>query len=152
VLSSNVSEELDFTISSNTSYNDVKNTLQPDLNSAYVQQNSKFKININPKFGLVFSAEYNNQLYTGLNDGFNQNIHLLNAALGFKFMKDKKADLRLFVFDILGQNNSIQRNITETYIEDTQTTILQRYFMLTFTYNIKKYFKKDKEPDKAKER
>lgn len=152
VLSSNVSEELDFTISSNTFYNDVKNTLQPDLNSAYVQQNTKVKLNINPKFGLVFSAEYNNQLYTGLNDGFNQNIHLLNAALGFKFLKEKRADLRLFVFDILGQNNSIQRNITETYIEDTQTTILQRYFMLTFTYNIKKYFKKEKEADKTKDR
>jgi hypothetical protein len=149
VLSSNISEEIDFTVSSNSSYNDVTNTLQPDQNSAYLQQNSKVKLNINPKGGFVFSAEYNNQYYSGLSGGFNQNISLLNAAVGYKFLKDKRADLRLFVFDILGQNNSIQRNITETYIEDTQTTILQRYFMLTFTYNIKKYFQK--EADKAKE-
>jgi hypothetical protein len=149
VLSSNVSEQIDFTISSNSSYNDVTNTIQPDLNSSYLQQNSKVKLNFNPKGGFVFTAEYNNQYYTGLSDAFNQNISLLNAAIGYKFLKDKRADIRLFVFDILGQNNSIQRNITETYIEDTQTNILQRYFMLTFTYNIKKYFQKP--PDKPKD-
>ncbi|MBK7818445.1 MAG: hypothetical protein IPJ60_13590 [Sphingobacteriaceae bacterium] len=49
------------------------------------------------------------------------------------------------MFDILNQNQSIQRNITETYIEDTQSNILQRYYMLTFTYNIKKYFPKKEE-------
>ncbi|MBK7666784.1 MAG: outer membrane beta-barrel protein [Sphingobacteriaceae bacterium] len=149
VLSSNVSEQIDFTISSNSSYNDVTNTIQPDLNSSYLQQNSKVKLNFNPKGGFVFTAEYSNQYYAGLSDAFNQNISLLNAAIGYKFLKDKRADIRLFVFDILGQNNSIQRNITETYIEDTQTNILQRYFMLTFTYNIKKYFQKT--PDKPKD-
>jgi len=41
------------------------------------------------------------------------------------------------VFDILNQNNSIQRNITETFIEDTRTDILQRYAILTFTYNLR---------------
>lgn len=149
VLSSNVSEQIDFTISSNSSYSDVKNTIQPAQNSSYLQQNSRVKLNINPKSGFVFSAEYSNQYYSGLSGGFNQSISLLNAAIGYKFLKDKRADLRLYVFDILGQNNSIQRNITETYIEDSQTTILQRYFMLTFTYNIKKYFQK--EGDKAKD-
>ena len=47
------------------------------------------------------------------------------------------AEFRFSVFDILGQNQSISRNITEVYIEDTQSNLLQRYFMLTFTYTIK---------------
>lgn len=149
VLSSNVNEQIDFTISSNSAYNNVENTIQPAQNSSYLQQNTSVKLNINPKGGFVFTTEYSNQYYSGLNSGFNQNISLLNAAIGYKFLKDKRADIRLFVFDILGQNNSIQRNITETYIEDSQTTILQRYFMLTFTYNIKKYFKKEADNPKT---
>jgi hypothetical protein len=149
VLSSNISERVDFTISSNTAYNDVTNTIQPDLNSSYFQQNSKVKLNLNSKSGFVFTTEYSHQYYSGLSASYNQSFSLLNAAVGYKFMKDKRADIRLFVFDILGQNTSIQRNITETYIEDTQTTILQRYFMLIFTYNIKKYFQKP--ADKPKE-
>jgi hypothetical protein len=143
VISSNISEKVDFTLSSNSAYNVVTNTLQSDLNSEFLNQSSKVKLNLNPWKGLVFTAEYNNQLYTGLSDGFNQNISLLNGAIGYKFLKDNRADIRLFVFDILNQNQSIQRNITESYIEDTQTTILQRYFLLIFTWNIKKYFKNE---------
>lgn len=143
VISSNISEKVDFTISSNSAYNIVANSLQSDLNSEYLNQTSRVKLNLNPWKGLVFTAEYNNQIYSGLSDGFNQNISLLNGAIGYKFLKDNSADIRLFVFDVLNQNQSIQRNITETYIEDTQTNILQRYFMLIFTYNIKKYYKNE---------
>ncbi|HRD41072.1 MAG TPA: outer membrane beta-barrel protein, partial [Bacteroidia bacterium] len=150
VISSNISEKVDFTISSNSAYNIVTNSLQSDLNSEYLNQTSRVKLNLNPWKGLVFTAEYNNQVYTGLSDGFNQNISLLNGAIGYKFLKDNSADIRLFVFDVLNQNQSIQRNITETYIEDTQTNILQRYFMLIFTYNIKKYYKNEaKKPSGA---
>jgi hypothetical protein len=64
---------------------------------------------------------------------------LWNAGLGYKFLKNQQGEIRLSVFDILGQNQSITRNVTELYIEDTQTNLLQRYFMLTFTYNIKMF-------------
>lgn len=142
VLSSNISENVDFTISSNTSYNSVNNTLQTSLNSTYLNQSSRAKLNFTFFKRLVLQTEYTNTYYSGLSESFNQNINLLNGALAFKFLKDNQAELRLFVFDVLNENQSIQRNITETYIEDTQTNILQRYFMLTFTYNIKNYFQK----------
>ncbi len=142
VLSSNISENFDFMISSNTSYNNVVNTIQTDLNSSFLSQNSKAKVNVTLMKKLVLHAEYNNQLYSGLTQSFNQNIHLLNAAIALKFLKDNKGELRLYVFDILDQNKSINRTVTETYIEDSKTNILQRYFMLTFTYTIKKYFQK----------
>lgn len=140
VISSNFSEKIDFTLSSNSSYNSVENTLQRSLNSNYLNQVSKAKVNLTFFKKLVLQAEYTNTIYTGLSASFDQNINLLNGAMAFKFMKDNRAELRLFVFDILDQNRSVQRNITETYIEDTRSNILQRYFMLTFTYNIKKYF------------
>lgn len=145
VISSNFSEKIDFTISSNSSYNTVVNSLQKSLNSSYLNQSSKAKVNLTFFKRLVFQAEYTNTIYTGLTASFNQNINLLNSAVAFKFLKDNRAELRFFVFDILNQNQSIQRNITETYIEDTQSNILQRYYMLTFTYNIKKYFQKKEE-------
>ncbi len=149
VISSNFSEKIDFTISSNTSYNSVVNSLQKNLNSNFINQSSKAKINLTIAKKLVLQAEYNHILNGGLSSTFNQNISLLNAAVAFKFLKDNKGELRLFAFDILNQNRSIQRNVTETYIEDTRTTILQRYFMLTFTYNFKNYFKKE-EGEKGK--
>ena len=48
-------------------------------------------------------------------------------------------DIRASVFDMLKQNNSVSRNVTDTYIEDSRTQVLTRYYMLTVTYTIKKF-------------
>ncbi len=138
-LSSNISEKIDFTLSSNTTYNNTANTLQKSLNTTYYNQSSKFKIQVMPWKGLVLQTELNYQYNTGLSQSFNQNYMLWNAALGYKFLKNNQGELRLSVFDILNQNTSIKRNFAETYYEDVQTNVLQQYFMLTFTYNIKKF-------------
>ena len=57
-------------------------------------------------------------------------------------MKNNQADIRLIVYDILNQNNNIQRTNTDSYIQDSQTNALNRYYLLVFTYNFKKYFEK----------
>ena len=145
VLSSNVSEKIDFTISSNSSYSHINNTLQSSSNTTYFSQNSKLKINLNPWKGLVLQSEYSNMYYAGLTSAFNQSISLWNAAIGYKFLKNKQAEFRLTVYDLLNQNNSVARTNTDSYIQDSQTNVLNRYYMLTFTYNFKKYFAKKEE-------
>lgn len=147
-LSSNISKDVDFMISSNTNYSNISNTLQSNLNSNYLNQNTKFKIQVMPWKGLVFQTDLSHQYNMGLSQNFNQNYLLLNAAIGYKFLKDRKGELRLNVFDILKQNNSVSRNTTETYYEDVRSNVLQRYAMLTFTYNIK-YFKQSETKRKA---
>jgi hypothetical protein len=64
---------------------------------------------------------------------------LWNAAIGKKFLKKQAAELKLSVFDLLKQNQSITRTVTETGIEDYQSQVLQQYFMLTFTYSLKNF-------------
>jgi hypothetical protein len=40
---------------------------------------------------------------------------------------------------LLKQNQSIMRNVSDSYIEDVQYKVLQQYFMLTFTYNLRNF-------------
>lgn len=145
VLSSNISEKFDFTISSNSSYSNILNTLQTSSNTTYFNQNSRLKITANPYKGLVLQTEYTNTYYSGLTSAYNQSISLWNAAIGYKFLKNKQAEIRLTVYDILNQNNSVSRTNTDSYIQDSQTNVLNRYYMVTFTYNFKKYFSKKEE-------
>lgn len=145
-ISSNISENFDFTLSSNTTYNNISNTLQATLNSTYYNQNSKLKIQAMPWKGLVLQTDITHQYNSGLSKNYNQNFLLWNAAIAYKFLKNKQAELRLSVFDIMKQNNSITRNTTETYYEDVQSNVLKQYFLLTFTYNIK-YYKQSKNSD-----
>jgi hypothetical protein len=43
------------------------------------------------------------------------------------------------MFDLLNQNISISRNVTGNTIQDLQTKVLKRYFMISFTYNLRKF-------------
>lgn len=78
---------------------------------------------------------YNPQVAAGLQ----KNIYRWNAAVNFLFLKQDKGQLKLSVFDILNQNNTVYRNIAENFITDTEILSLRRYFLLTFTYNIRNF-------------
>ncbi|MEO6289782.1 MAG: hypothetical protein ABIO76_07675, partial [Ginsengibacter sp.] len=139
VLASNISEYIDFTLSYSGNINVVKNTLQPDLNNNYFTQSAGIVANLLTKKGQFFQNDLSNQYYKGLTDGFNQNYWLWNIAIGQKFLKNQAGELKLSVFDLLKQNKSITRNVTESYVEDVRNQVLQQYFMLTFSYKLKNF-------------
>ena len=141
-ISSNISKKIDFTVSSNSSITYVKNTLRRNINSNYFNQNTRAKVYWDIWKGIIVSSELTHQLYSGLSDGFNQNYFLWNISLAKKFLKNDAAEFKFTAFDVLNQNNSITRNITDIYTEDVETVVLNRYFMLTFTYNFRTFKKK----------
>ena len=145
-VSSNISEKIDFLLSSNGSFNNITNSINKNSTNESFNLNSKFKIQIMPWKGLVIQTDLNHQYNSGLSQSYNQNYYLWNAAIGYKFLKNKVAELRLSVFDLLKQNLSISRNTTDVYYEDIQSNVLQQYFMLTFTYNLKFFKVKKEEP------
>ncbi|HEX7457211.1 MAG TPA: outer membrane beta-barrel protein, partial [Ginsengibacter sp.] len=141
VLSSNISEYIDFNLSYSANINTIKNSIQPNLNNNYFTQSAGIEANLLTKKGLFFQNDLTNQTYKGLSDGFNQNYWLWNIALGQKFLKNQAGELRLSVFDLLNQNKSITRTTTASYVEDDRNEVLQQYFMLTFTYKLKNFGK-----------
>ena len=50
--------------------------------------------------------------------------------------KNKAGQLKLEVHDIFNQNQSLTRNTGANYFEDVRTNVIQRYFMLSFTYSL----------------
>jgi uncharacterized membrane protein YgcG len=141
VISSNISEKLDFTVSYSGNYNVVRNTIQPNLNNNYYTQGITGRVNWIFGKGFVVQSDINNQSYRGLGQGYNQNFTLWNASIGKKFLKNNAGELKLTVFDILKQNNSISRTVSETYIQDVTNRVLTQYAMLTFTYTLKNFGK-----------
>lgn len=139
VIGSNISEQIDFTVSYNGNYSIINNTVNPSLNSNYYYQNISAKVNLLSKKGFLFNTEAINTIYTGLGEGYNQNFTLLNASVGQKFLKNNAGELKLTAFDLLNQNNSISRSITESYVEDVRSMVLNRYFLMTFTYTIRNF-------------
>jgi hypothetical protein len=138
VVGSNISEKIDFTIGHSANINLVENTLIVAQNNNFFINTSTVKANLMPNNSWVFSTDIAYTNFKGIGGSFNQDYFLWNAGLGYRFFK-KMAEVRLSVFDLLNQNASINRTITETYVEDNRSNVLQRYFMLTLTYNIRRF-------------
>jgi hypothetical protein len=138
-LASNISEYIDYNLSYSGNFNRVNNTLQPQLNNKYYYHSIGLKVNLLTKSGWFILNDLSNQVYSGLADGYNQDFWLWNLSAGKKFLKNRRGELRASVFDLLKQNQSISRNVTDSYIEDVQTVVLQQYFMLTFTYTLRNF-------------
>lgn len=127
------------------SYTIVKNSINVSGDNNYINHIATAKANLifGKRFVLSSDAGYN--LYNGLGAAYNQQYILWNGGFAYKFMKNNAAELKLSVFDILKQNNSISRTVTETYIEDSQSQVLTRYFMLSLSWNLKKFTAKKEE-------
>ncbi|MCC9137436.1 outer membrane beta-barrel protein [Pontibacter silvestris] len=138
-LSSNISEKIDFNFSTRSRYNVVQNTLLTQQNNNYFNQNTNLRYNWIFWKGLVYRTELNHQFNSGLSEGVDNNFLIWNMSISKKIFKNQKGEVSLSVNDLLNQNTSVQRNVQSSYIEDVQTNILQRYFMLTFTYNIRNF-------------
>ncbi|MFI5130885.1 MAG: outer membrane beta-barrel protein [Chitinophagales bacterium] len=141
VIASNISEYIDFNLSYNAYFNTAKSSAPNTSITKYINQSAGLQMNLLTKSGWFLQNDITNQTYSGLSDGFNQSFWLWNAGIGKKFLKKKEAELKLSVFDLLKQNRSIVRTVTETAITDAQSKVLQQYFMLTFSYSLKNFGK-----------
>ena len=75
----------------------------------------------------------------GLGEGFDQSFTLVNASLGQKLGKRQASELKITVFDLFNQNQAISRVLTESAVEDSRSLVLQQYFLLTYTYFLRKF-------------
>jgi Outer membrane protein beta-barrel family len=139
VLASNISEYIDFNLSYTANLNESKTNTSNSTNSKYVNQSIGAQVNLLSKKGWFLQNDIAGNTYSGLSGGLNQSFWLWNAAIGKKFLKNNAGELKLSVFDLLKQNQSISRTVNSLYIEDVQTKVLQQYFMLTFTYSLKNF-------------
>lgn len=140
-ISSNINEQIDFTLTSNASYNTTQNSINTAVNTRYFNHTDNLAFNWILPAAFVFNTQMNFVVNSGLSGAFNQNFLLWNISVGKKIFKKRQGDIRLTVYDLLKQNNSIQHSVTESFISDTRSNILQRYLMLTFTYNIRDFHK-----------
>ncbi|MBL7759446.1 MAG: TonB-dependent receptor family protein [Sediminibacterium sp.] len=127
---------IDISFRARLNLNTAKYALQPQLNNSYVQQVFSFDMNNYLPGGLVLNNDLNMTVNSGRSDGFNATILLWNLSLSKSFLKQKRAELRFSVMDLLNQNAGINRTANQNFVQDTRYNVLQRYFQLSFSYRL----------------
>ncbi|MDP4217130.1 MAG: TonB-dependent receptor [Bacteroidota bacterium] len=132
-------EALDITAGIRADYNEVRYSLQPAQNQAYWTEDYTLDANwyLRDRFSLASDLDYIHR--SGLPAGYNSSPLIWNAGIAEKLFKNKKGTIRLQVFDILSRNTGFSRNTSQNYIEDVSYRVLNRYWLLSFSYNLSRF-------------
>ena len=138
-------EKLNFRVDASVAYHNVVYSggqagtsviKQQNTDNEYLTQMYSTDINYFITKALMISTDFDYLVNSGRAEGFNQGIPVWNADIAYQLFAKKNGEIKFSVNDIPNQNKSINRNVGDNFIEDTRTTVLTRYFLLTFTYNL----------------
>ena len=73
--------------------------------------------------------------------GFQKSSWFWNASVAYSVLKDK-GTISLKVFDLLNQNTNARRTATQNFIQDSESLVLRRYAMLSFSWKFNSLGKK----------
>lgn len=117
-----------------------------DLANFNDQNFVRHNLDINTRTNFPKKLEWRNNIRYSYNPqvvGFNQSAWFWNSTLSYSVLKDQ-GTITLKAYDLLNQNNNVRRTATSNYIEDAESTVLQQYFMLGFSWKFNSLGKKGK--------
>lgn len=132
-------ELLDISGGARVEYNDARYSLQPGQNQHYWTETYTFDMNWYLTKVLSFASDLSYTHRTGLPAGYNSSPLVWNAGVAAQVFRNRKGLFRLQVFDILRQNTGFSRNTSQNYIDDVSYKVLNRYWLLSFTYSINRF-------------
>ena len=144
--STNLQKNWDVNISTTPAYNIANYKFagggqSPNKNANYYSQSIIFDGTWYDKKGWELASTFNYTFYRGSARGANASIPLWTASVGKLFFKNHAGEIKLSMYDVLNQNKGVSFVRSSNIISQTQTNILKRYLLLTFTYNLRQFGK-----------
>ena len=119
------------------------NTTKYSLASLDDRKTNTLSVNMNGRNyffeDLSLGYDASQVINSGYSYSSNTNPTLVSVFLEYRFLKGNTANIRVQGFDLLNQNTGISRDVFDNEIVDRQTNRLARYFLMTFSYRIRKY-------------
>ena len=143
VLGSNISENVDFTLSWNGTYNEATNSLNTDKSkNRYFNHTAQGNLKVVFPLGFTFTASAAYSQYIGFTNDYSEDYLLCNAWLGKKVFRNKRGEVMIGVNDLLNQNRAFSRTTGSGYTQNSTNSVIGRYYMVQFTYNLRRFGKK----------
>jgi hypothetical protein len=85
-----------------------------------------------------FTTEFNYRRFKNAKTNFDQSIPILNFSLSKALLKNDRGELILSALNVLNRNVGITQLATLNYVEQVNRNTLGSYYMLSFSYRLKK--------------
>ncbi len=143
VLGSNISENIDFTLSWNGTYNQADNSLAAGgRKNEYFNHSASGSLKTVFWKGFTFTASANYVQYIGFTNDYNDSYTLCNAYIGKKLFRNQLGEIMVGVNDIFNQNTSFARTTGSGFTQNSWNSVIGRYFTVQFNYNLRVFGKK----------
>lgn len=131
----NLSDILNFGLSTNQSYSHTEYSFNTAQNQTYL--NSTYSAEATVTFlkrNFNFSSSFDFYRYHSQTTGFDQTIPIWNMSLSRFVLKNKVGEVKLAVVNALDKSLSVTQSATANYLQQETTNNLGRYYMVSFTY------------------
>ncbi|HET9744221.1 MAG TPA: outer membrane beta-barrel family protein [Chitinophagaceae bacterium] len=129
-------DKFDVSLSTAFVYNTVAYNFERSNNTRYFNHAYSVDFTYRFKNRLYFLTDLDYYISSGRTAGFNQDVLLWNMSIAKKFLQTNILEVKFTVYDILKQNNGINRVIGENYFEDVRANVVPRFFLVTIGYNL----------------
>jgi hypothetical protein len=102
-------------------------------------QRNDFSVEFNAKLllGVYVASNYNLSFYNNERFGQSLTIPILNFSFYKHILKNKRGEIRLSAYDLFNKNVQFNQYAGSNLVSSSKTPSLARYFMATFTYNLR---------------
>ncbi|WP_338871616.1 TonB-dependent receptor [Spirosoma sp. SC4-14] len=130
-------EWLTFYGSANWGITGTRYSINAGQNQTIINNNYRGEMNLKLPADFYVNTTLNYRIYKNDRFGFHQQIPIWNASVYRILGKAKKAEIRLSAVDMLNRNIVVSQYAGQNYVQDERIQTLARYFMLSFTYNMR---------------
>ena len=131
-------EKWDATIGAAGRYNSARYSVEKRLNQDFFNYSGFADITFSPGDRWSFSASADITHYHSPGNG-SVNVPLLKASVTRYILKANRGVITLEGFDLLNRNTGVERISELNYLQQKQSGIIKRYFMLSFKYRLSKF-------------
>ena len=143
VLGSNISENVDFTLSWNGTYNEATNSIDKSVGkNRYFNHTAQGNMKFVLPLGFTFTGSLAYTQYLGFTNNYNDDYLLCNLYIGKKVFRNKRGEVMVGVNDLFNQNKAFSRSTGSGWTQNATNSVIGRYYMVQFTYNLRRFGKK----------
>ena len=132
-------EVVDAAIGTSLGTNSVSYSESEAFNQSYFDQTYFTDLSLYLPNSWVLESSFDYTRYSEETFGDQDDQAIWKASLSKSFLSKDQATLELSVFDILNQNQGINRSNSGNYIQESRTNVLGRYVMLSFNYRLAQF-------------
>ncbi|MFI3282266.1 MAG: outer membrane beta-barrel protein [Rikenellaceae bacterium] len=139
-IGSNISENIDFTISWRGNYSSSTNVYaEATTENTYFNQTATAFAKFTLLGGFTLTTNITYKQYLGFTNTYDDRYILFNAFVGHKVMRNNRGEVIVGVNDILDQNMNISRSVASSYTQNKSNSTTGRYFSVQFIYNLRAF-------------